>query len=83
MRVNLRAALRRRKRLASVQGFLRGRDAMENCEIVFELRKITNEVRALRDELERYKGFVGGVAWCLSALTALVGFVWGTLNGVH
>jgi hypothetical protein len=56
---------------------------MENQEIVFELRKIAGEVRALRDELERYKGFVGGVAWCLSALTAFVGFTWGMLSGGH
>lgn len=56
---------------------------MESREIIAEVRKIAAEVKGLREELERYKGFVGGVAWCLSALTALVGFVWGTLNGGH
>jgi hypothetical protein len=62
---------------------LREKDGRENREIVCELRKIAGEVRALRDELERYKGFVGGVAWCLSALTAFVGFAWGMLSGGH
>jgi hypothetical protein len=53
---------------------------MELKEIALELREIRDEVRALREELQRYKGFVGGVAWCLSALTAVVGFVWGTIS---
>jgi hypothetical protein len=34
---------------------------METREIIFEVRKISGEVKALREELERYKGFVA--AW--------------------
>ncbi|HEX2858690.1 MAG TPA: hypothetical protein VHP58_00570 [Alphaproteobacteria bacterium] len=57
---------------------------MESREIIGEIRQIRFEIRELKEELQRYKGFVGGVAWCLSALTAVVGFVWGTLSsGSH
>lgn len=53
---------------------------MDTKEIIGEIRQIRFEVRELKEELQRYKGFVGGVAWCLSALTALVGFVWGSIS---
>ena len=49
-------------------------------QILIELKEIRVDVHILRDELQRYKGFVGGVMWCVSALTAMVGFVWGNLS---
>ena len=53
---------------------------MEIMNVLDEIRLVRGDVRALREELERYKGFVGGVMWCMAALTAVVGFVWGTLS---
>ncbi len=49
-------------------------------EIIRELRQIRTEVHELREDMQRYKGFVGGVMWCMSALTAMVGFAWGALS---
>ena len=53
---------------------------MEMESVLEEIRLVRADVKELRGELQRYKGFVGGVAWSLSALTALVGFLWGTLS---
>jgi len=41
---------------------------------------VREDVQSLKHELQRYKGFVGGVAWSLSALTAIVGFMWGAFS---
>jgi hypothetical protein len=53
---------------------------MEFEVLVEEIRYVRADVQDLRDELNRYKGFVGGVMWCMSALTAMVGFAWGALT---
>ena len=50
-------------------------------DVMLELRELRGDVIELKEELHRYKGFVGGVAWCMSALTAVVGFVWGVVSG--
>lgn len=49
-------------------------------DIVAELRAIRLEIADLREDIDRYRGFIGGVAWCLSALAGFVGFLWGLLN---
>lgn len=52
---------------------------MEMNEIVLELRELRRDVQALREEIHGYKGFVGGVVWCLSAVAGIVGFIWGVV----
>lgn len=37
------------------------------------LTEVRQEVRELRQEVSRYKGFIGGVLWVVSALSAGVG----------
>lgn len=50
-------------------------------EVVLEqLRALRDDVAALRQEVLRYKGFVGGVAWALSIAAGGVGFLWGLLT---
>lgn len=56
-------------------------DGVSVGELMAEMRLIRNDVQDLREELHRYKGFVGGVVWCFSALAAVVGFVWGMVSG--
>ncbi|MCP5405777.1 MAG: hypothetical protein H6922_06115 [Pseudomonadaceae bacterium] len=46
-------------------------------DVMVEVRELRQQVRQLQQELQRYKGFIGGVMWCLSALSAAGGFVWG------
>ena len=58
----------------------RKRKEMEIQTILEEIRQVRGDVQALKGELERYKGFVGGVMWCMSALTAVVGFIWGAVS---
>lgn len=53
---------------------------MQIEQIIDELRDMRGDIKQLRTELERYKGFVGGVLWCVSAIAASVGFVWGVLT---
>lgn len=50
-------------------------------EVMEELRELRGDVQGLQREMHRYKGFVGGVVWCLSSLTAAVGFVFGAVWG--
>jgi hypothetical protein len=52
---------------------------MDIQEMLREIRELRSEVHNLRVELTRYKGFAGGVMWCVSGTTALLGFVWGML----
>lgn len=56
---------------------------MRLMDVMAEVRELRTDVQGLKQELQRYKGFVGGVVWCLSALAATVGFVWGMLWGGH
>lgn len=44
-------------------------------EIVIELRELRHDVQGLKQEMQRYKGFVGGVMWCMGALSAVGGFL--------
>jgi hypothetical protein len=53
---------------------------MNELEMLGEIKEIRREVHDLRVELTRYKGFVGGVLWCVSGTAALLGFVWGMLS---
>ncbi len=46
-------------------------------DVVLELREIRADIQALKQEMHRYKGFVGGVLWCVSAVASVIGFVWG------
>lgn len=48
--------------------------------IVVELRAIRLEIAELREDIDRYRGFIGGVAWCLSAIAGFIGFIWGLFN---
>jgi hypothetical protein len=50
-------------------------------EVMEELRELRADGQGLQREIHRYKGFVGGVVWCLSSLTAAVGFVFGVAWG--
>lgn len=50
-------------------------------DVVAELRAIRQEIADLREDIETYRGFIGGVAWCLSALAGVVGFLWGMIKG--
>lgn len=46
-------------------------------EVVEELRELRADVQGLQREMHRYKGFVGGVIWCFSGMTAAVGYLFG------
>ncbi len=50
-------------------------------ELVQEVRGLRADVHAMRQEMERYRGFVAGVVWCFSGIAALVGFLWGHITG--
>lgn len=53
----------------------------ENVKVIVEeLRGIRQDIADLREDIDNYKGFVGGVAWCLSALAGGIGFLWGMLG---
>lgn len=54
---------------------------MDASEIIGELKVIRAEIGELRQDIGRYRGFVGGVVWGLSALAGAVGFIWGMLKG--
>lgn len=53
---------------------------MDMERIVAELHAIREEIASLREEMHRYRGFVGGVAWCMAAFSGAVGFLWGMLG---
>ncbi|MFZ2587889.1 MAG: hypothetical protein WAZ18_07230 [Alphaproteobacteria bacterium] len=50
-------------------------------DLVVEVRALRSDLQDLKEELHRYKGFVGGVMWCMGALSAAGGFVWGLVTG--
>lgn len=54
---------------------------MDSKELLEEMRGLRSDVHAIRQDLERYRGFVAGVVWCFSGIAALVGFVWGMVTG--
>ena len=56
---------------------------MEVDAIVAELQAIRLDIGKLREDIDRYRGFIGGVAWALSALAGMVGFVWGVIKGAQ
>lgn len=56
---------------------------MKLSEVMMEVRELRADVQGLKQELQRYRGFVGGVLWCIGALGAVVGFVWGLVWGGH
>lgn len=50
-------------------------------EIHQDLKEIRLELRQLRQEITKYKGFVGGVMWAFAALSATLTFVFGLFQG--
>jgi hypothetical protein len=54
-------------------------ESMDMSEVVAELRALRLDVQDVREEIAGYKSFVSGVAWCLSGIAGLVGFVWGLI----
>lgn len=52
---------------------------MDMQDVVAELRALRGDVQEIREEIARYKSFVGGAAWCLSGVAGLAGFVWGLI----
>lgn len=43
--------------------------------IINEIHDIRGEIRELKLELSRYKGFLGGVMWAIAALSTGVHFI--------
>lgn len=52
---------------------------MDLGALVDEMKGLRGDVRALREDMERYRGFVAGAAWCFATVGGVVGFVWGLL----
>ena len=52
---------------------------MEWRELLEEVRGLRGDVQAMREELELYRGFVAGAAWCFATIAGAVGFVWGII----
>ncbi len=50
-------------------------------ELLEEVRGLRADVHEIREDLERYRGFVAGVVWCFSGVAALAGFLWGAVTG--
>jgi len=46
-----------------------------------ELKDIRLDIRELRREIHRYKGFLGGVMWTFAAIAACVQFIFLWLKG--
>lgn len=53
---------------------------MQNEEIIAELRNIRLEILTMRKELSRYKGFVGGILWSVSACVTAAGLLSGWIK---
>ena len=49
--------------------------------IFAELKEIRQDVQALRLEIDRYKGYAGGVFWVLGAAFTAVQFLFSWLRG--
>jgi hypothetical protein len=45
-------------------------------QIIEELRAIRGDIGALREDMNRYRGFVAGMTWCFTGLVGFVGLVW-------
>lgn len=52
---------------------------MDLTALIEEVRGLRTDVQDMREELERYRGFVAGAAWCLATIGGVTGFVWGLL----
>ncbi len=47
-----------------------------SLELVYqELRLIRADIKELRQEVSRYKGFVHGVLWCLGGIAGVLGYL--------
>lgn len=55
-------------------------DAFEQS-ISQEIKEIHLEIKEIRHEVTKYKGFVGGVVWTVSALTLAIQLVYNYLKG--
>mgnify|MGYP003639574993 CR=1 FL=1 len=51
--------------------------------IKLELKDIRNDIRDLKQEITKYKGFVGGVLWTGAALLAAFQLVYKWISGPH
>lgn len=49
------------------------RDEENLTEIRRDLFELRNDVKAMRDEFMKYKGFIGGVVFVISAIAAAIG----------
>lgn len=44
-----------------------------NLDIIYqELQQVRVDIKQLRQEVARYKGFIHGVLWCLGTLAAVL-----------
>lgn len=50
-----------------------GRDEENFSEIRSDLLEMKGDVKAMRDEFNKYKGFIGGVVFVISAIAAAIG----------
>ncbi|PZP39006.1 MAG: hypothetical protein DI585_05525 [Pseudomonas fluorescens] len=48
-------------------------------DLVDEVRGLRGDVNGIKQELEHYRGFIAGAAWCFAGVSAMAGFVWGAL----
>ncbi len=52
-----------------------------------EIKEIRKDMRSLREEITKYKGFVGGVFWCFAAFITAANFAFTYIKqwvlGVH
>lgn len=51
--------------------------------LISEIQDIRAEIRELKQEITRYKGFLGGVMWTFAALSACVHIVLQWLRGFN
>ena len=52
---------------------------MDLTELISEVRGLRSDVHGIRQEIEHYRGFVAGAAWCFASVAGVVGFIWGML----
>lgn len=52
---------------------------MNFSELVEEMRGLRADVQDIKHEMERYRGFVAGAAWCFATVAGAIGFVWGLI----
>lgn len=46
-----------------------------------EIREIHQEIKEIRHEVTKYKGFVGGVVWAVTALAVSLQFIYNYIKG--